>query len=63
MIINIQNKNGEEFTTCISSFNNITPFNKAQTSLIVRIKELYLPEDTSHLVQNDDEIDFTGAVE
>ena len=48
----------------IADYNNITPFDTAKTSLLVRIKEIYLPEDNTHgYVTNDKEIDFTGASE
>jgi len=47
MITHIQSKNSDAFSTCISDYNIITPFSKVQTSLLVRIKEIYLPEDYS----------------
>lgn len=45
----------------VADYNNITPFDTAKTSLLVRIKENYLPEDTHGYVTSDKEIDFTGA--
>ena len=48
----------------VADYNNITPFDTAKTSLLVRIKDKYLPEDNTHgYVSNDKEIDFTGAVD
>ena len=61
MIACIQDKNRDQFTLKVSDFNAITPFKKVQTSLLVKIKEHYLPEDTLNLVKDEDEIDFTGA--
>ena len=63
MVGYIQEKNKEEYMQCVSQFNQITPFNKLKTSILVRIKELYLPEDLSQFANNTDEIDFTGANE
>jgi hypothetical protein len=46
----------------VADYNNITPFDTAKTSLLVRIKDIYLPEDNTYgYVTNDKEIDFTGA--
>jgi len=48
----------------VADYNNITPFDTAKTSLLVRIKEKYLPEDNTYgYVTSDKEIDFTGAVD
>ena len=45
----------------VADYNNITPFDTAKTSLLVRIKDKYLPEDNTHgYVTNDKEIYFTG---
>ena len=37
--------------------------NKSKTSLLVRIKEHYLPDDPVGPIENEGEIDFTGAKE
>lgn len=63
IVKHIQNKNSEEFSLTISEYNQITPFSKLQTSLMVKIKEMYLPEEANQFVQNENEIDFTGANE
>ena len=48
----------------IAEYNNITPFDTAKTSLLVRIKDKYLPEDNTHgYVTSDKDIDFTGAMD
>jgi len=59
----IQDKNRDDFSLAVSTFNQVIPFTKVKTTLVVRVKELYLPEDSSNFVQNADEVDFTGAQE
>lgn len=61
MVTFIQEKNKDEYMQCVSQFNQITPFNKLKTSILVRIKEIYMPDDYSQFVENKDDIDFTGA--
>ena len=57
----IQDRNTEEFSTAISNYNQITPFTRVETSLMVKIKELHLPEEATQFVKDENEIDFTGA--
>ena len=47
LLIEIENKNSEGYTNTISDYNQITPFSKLQTSLLVRAKDQYLPENYS----------------
>jgi hypothetical protein len=61
VIKHINDRKTDEFSITISNYNQITPFSKVETSLLVRIKEMYLPEEAPQFVQNEDEIDFTGA--
>uniref|UniRef100_A0A7S3ILS1 Uncharacterized protein n=1 Tax=Strombidium inclinatum TaxID=197538 RepID=A0A7S3ILS1_9SPIT len=63
MIACIQDKNRDDFTVAVSDYNAVTPFKKVQTSLLVKIKEQYLPEDSANLVKDSGDIDFTGANE
>lgn len=63
LIKHIENKKSEDFSLAISNYNQITPFSKSDTSLLVRIKEMYVPEEATQFVQNEQEIDFTGANE
>ena len=57
----MNDKNRDEFALAVSEFNQITPFNKLKTSLIVRIKETSCPEDKSHILKDDEDIDLTGG--
>jgi hypothetical protein len=57
----MNDKNRDEFALAVSEFNQITPFNKLKTSLIVRIKETSCPEDKSHILKDNEEIDLTGG--
>lgn len=50
VITHITDKNSDEFSVTISTYNQITPFNKMQTSLMVKIKEMYLPDDAPQYV-------------
>lgn len=59
----IENRDKDIFTAAINEYNNITPFNKVKTSLMVQIKELYIPEDQPPMVAKKAELDFTGAQE
>jgi hypothetical protein len=47
MVNFIDSKDKDEYMNCVSQFNQITPFNKVKTSILVRIKELYMPDDYS----------------
>lgn len=59
----MNDKNRDEFSLAVSEYNQITPFNKLKTSLIVRIKETSCPEDKSHIMRDADEIDLTGGAD
>lgn len=59
----INEKNRDEFSIAVSGFNQITPFNKLKTSLLVRIKETSCPEDKSHILRDNEEIDLTGGAD
>lgn len=63
MIKSIEEGNKDQYSLHVSEFNQITPLSKAKSSLLVKIKELYLPEDSNQFVTDEKEIDFTGAVE
>ena len=41
----------------------MTPLSRAKQSLMVKIKEIYLPEEYAQFVEKEDDIDFTGAKE
>jgi len=41
----IEDANRDAFTVAVGDYNNMTPLNRAQTSIMVKIKETYLPED------------------
>ena len=45
MIQCIEDGNRDAFSVTVSEYNNITPLSRSQTSIIVKIKEGYLPED------------------
>ena len=45
MLQNIEDANRDGFNVAVSQFNSITPLGRAQTSIIVKIKETYLPEE------------------
>ena len=45
MIQCIEEGNRDAFSVSVSEYNNITPLGRSQTSIIVKIKEAYLPED------------------
>ena len=59
----ISDKNRNDFSQAVNEFNQITPFNKLKSSLLVRIKETNCPEDKSHILRDDEEIDLTGNAE
>ena len=59
----MNDKNRDEFSISVSEFNQITPFNKLKTSLLVRIKETSCPEDKSHILKDNEEIDLTGGAQ
>lgn len=66
MIQCIEEGNRDAFSVAVSEFNNITPLGRSQTSIIVKIKEAYLPEDSTNFVGQQIEtkdLDFTGAEE
>jgi len=47
MIKCIEEGNKDQYSIHVSEFNQITPLSKAKSSLLVKIKELYLPEDSN----------------
>jgi len=62
----IDDANRDAFTVAVGDYNNMTPLNRAQTSIMVKIKETYLPEDDvgpSPMIEEPDAIDFTGETE
>lgn len=60
MIQAIEDNDKDSFTMQISQYNQITSMNKSKTSLLVKIKEHYFPEQESQFALAG-EIDFTGA--
>jgi len=56
----IEDGNGDAFSVAVSDFNNITPLGRSQSSILVKIKETYLPDGAApQAVAND--LDFTGG--
>ena len=43
LIQNIEDVNRDGFNVAVSEFNSLTPLNRSQTSIIVMIKETFLP--------------------
>ncbi len=51
------------FTMKIQAFIKMTPFDKVKNQLIVKIKEIYLPEQSSlaGVINKASKLDFTGG--
>lgn len=64
MLQNIEDANRDGFNVAVSQFNSITPLGRSQTSLIVKIKETYMPEEEmgGQKVETQD-VDFTGGTD
>ncbi len=44
LIETIEAKSEPDFQTIVSGYNKITPFDKVKTTLLVRVKEVHLPQ-------------------
>lgn len=66
LITCIEEGNRDGYSVAVSEYNNITPLTRSQTSIIVKIKDAYLPDDPNSMAGQQFEtkdLDFTGAAE
>ena len=45
MVQHIEEANRDGFNVAVSQYNNMKPLGRAHTSIIVKIKEIYLPDE------------------